>query len=147
MTHDDVQAWLDGYVAAWESYVPAAIGDLFAEDALYRYHPADEPIAGRAAIVASWVDPQPGGTASDRDEPGTYAAHYEPYAVEGSRVVAVGWSRYWSDPTRAAELATYDNCFLLEFDQDGRCRSFTEFYREREPQPGGPRVNNLPTRR
>jgi hypothetical protein len=129
MTHSDIQAWLDRYVAAWETYDPAAIGDLFAEDAAYRYHPADEPIVGRDAIVASWVTPD--GDASTLDDPGTYAAHYEPYAVEGRRAVAVGWSRYWTDATRTTERATYDNCFLLEFDAAGCCRAFTEFFRER----------------
>jgi ketosteroid isomerase-like protein len=130
VTHDDVQGWLERYVAAWETYDPAEIGDLFSDDAEYRYHPADQPVVGRAAIVASWVAPV--GDASGRDEPGTYAARYEPYAVEGARAVAVGWSRYWTDATRATEQATFDNCFLLEFDDAGRCRSFTEFYRERE---------------
>lgn len=129
MTRDDVQAWLDRYVAAWESYDSAAIGDLFAELAEYRYHPDDEPLLGRDAIVASWVAPE--GQASGRDEPGTYAAHYEPFAVEGTRAVAVGHSRYWKDTARRVERAVYDNCFLLEFDDAGRCRSFTEFFRER----------------
>jgi SnoaL-like domain len=129
MTRDDVQAWLDRYVAAWESYDPSAVGDLFADDAHYRYHPADEPIVGRDAIVRSWVEPD--GDASTRDAPGTYAAHYEPFAVDGARAVAVGWSRYWTDASRAVERTTYDNCFLLEFDVAGRCRSFTEFFRER----------------
>ena len=46
VTHEDVQAWLDRYVAAWESYDPAEIGELFSEDAEYRYHPANEPIVG-----------------------------------------------------------------------------------------------------
>ena len=45
MTHDQVQDWLDRYIAAWRSYDPAAIGDLFADDAAYRYHPwDDEPV-------------------------------------------------------------------------------------------------------
>jgi hypothetical protein len=129
VTHDDVQAWLARYVAAWESYDPVAIGDLFAEDAEYRYHPADEPVVGRDAIVASWVAPE--GPASGRDAPGTYAAQYEPFAVEGPRAVAVGWSRYWEDAAHLVDQATFDNCFLLEFDAAGRCRSFTEFFRER----------------
>ena len=129
MTHRDIQAWLDRYVAAWESYDPAAIGALFSEDAVYRYHPADEPLVGREAIVDSWVTPS--GQASRRDEPGTYAAHYEPYAMEGMRAVAVGWSRYWTDAGRITEQATYDNCFLLEFDAGGRCSSFTEYFRQR----------------
>ena len=53
MTHDDVQLWLDRYIAAWSSYDASAIGDLFAEDAEYRYHPWDEHRShGREAIVA-----------------------------------------------------------------------------------------------
>jgi hypothetical protein len=134
MTRDDVQAWLDRYVAAWISYDPAAIGDLFSPDAHYRYHPPDEPVVGRDAIVRSWTEPD--GDASSRDDPGTYEARYEPFAVDGERAVAVGWSRYWTDASRAAVRAVYDNCFLLEFGADGRCRSFTEFFRER-PARGG----------
>ena len=55
MTHEQVQAWLDAYVAAWRSNDAAAIGELFAEDAEYRYHPYDEPLRGRQAIVDSWL--------------------------------------------------------------------------------------------
>jgi hypothetical protein len=36
------QLWLDAYVRAWETYDPAAIGDLFTEDAEYRWHPWDD---------------------------------------------------------------------------------------------------------
>lgn len=129
MTPDDVQAWLDRYVAAWQTYDPAAIGDLFAPDAEYRYHPADEPIVGRAAIVGSWIEPS--GDASGRDEPGTFDAHYEPWAIDGVRAVARGASRYFTDATRTTVDRTYDNVFLLEFDADGRCRSFIEFFRKR----------------
>lgn len=129
MTHEDVKAWLDRYVAAWETYDPEAIGDLFSEGAEYRYHPSDPPVVGRDAVVASWLGPT--GSASGRDEPGTYAAAYRPFVVEGRRAVAVGWSRYWTDATRSTQRTVYDNCFLLEFDEGGRCRSFTEFFRER----------------
>ena len=134
MTHDEARAWLARYVEAWESYDKEAIGALFSEDAEYRYHPADEPIRGRETIVRSWVEPD--GDANGRDEAGTYEARYEPWAIDGSRVVAVGWSRYFTDPTRATVRTVYDNCFLIEFDDEGRCRSFTEFFRER-PAPGG----------
>ena len=33
-----------------------AIGDLFGDDAEYRYHPWDEPVIGRDAIVADWLE-------------------------------------------------------------------------------------------
>jgi ketosteroid isomerase-like protein len=39
VTRDDVQQWLDRYVEAWRSYDADAIGELFAEDATYKYHP------------------------------------------------------------------------------------------------------------
>ncbi len=100
MTHDDVQVWLDRYVAAWKSFDPAEIGDLFSEDAEYRYHPWDEPLRGRDAIVADWVEP--GGDATTRDAPGTYDAEYRPFAIEGDRAVAVGHSDYFAGPGGSA---------------------------------------------
>jgi hypothetical protein len=118
MTHDDVARWLDGYIGAWKSYDPDSIGSLFTDDARYRYRPTDEPVAGRDAIVADWLE--------DRDEPGTYDAEYRPWAVEGLRAVATGTSRYVdADGTR-----TFSNVFLLEFAADGRCASFTEVFVE-----------------
>ena len=75
MTHDDAARWLDAYVEAWRSYDPAAIGALFADDAEYRYHPWDEPLHGRDAIVASWT--------GDKDAPGSWEAAVR--AVGGGR--------------------------------------------------------------
>jgi hypothetical protein len=128
-TRGDVQAWLDRYIDAWASYDPGAIGDLFTTDAEYRFHPSDPPIAGREAIVRAWTEPS--GDASARDEPGTWDAQYEPFAVGGDRAVAVGWSRYYTDTTKSTVRDVYDNAYLLEFGPDGRCRSFMEFYVER----------------
>ena len=126
MTRDEVQAWLDRYSAAWESYDPEAIGDLFSREATYRYHPWDEPLRGREAIVRSWLEPE--GAGSTHDALGTYEGRYRPYAVDGRVAVAVGTSVYWSDVSRATVERTYHNVYLLEFDPDGRCRSFTEIY-------------------
>ena len=114
MTHDDAARWLDAYIEAWRSYDPDAIGNLFSEDAEYRYRPWDEPVRGRAAIVASWRE--------DQDEPASWEASYEPWAVDGDRVVATGISRY------PHEQRTYHNVFLCRFDADGRCREFTEVF-------------------
>jgi len=129
MDHADVQRWLDRYIEAWRTYDPDQIGDLFSADAEYRYHPADDPIAGRDAIVRSWTEPD--GDASSRDEPGSWEAHYEPYAVDGDRAVAVGWSRYREGSNPSTSGRTFDNCFLLEFDADARCCRFAEFFRQR----------------
>ena len=132
MDRSTVRAWLDRYVEAWKTYDRATITDLFSADATYRYHPydaGDDVVRGRDAIVRDWIEPE--GDSSSRDEPGSYDAHYEPYAVDGDRAVAVGWSNYWSDETRATLERIYDNVFLLRFDADGRCADFTELFMKR----------------
>ena len=121
MTREDVAAWLDRYVAAWKSGDREAIGDLFSEDASYRYHSYDEPVVGRDAIVESWLE--------EPDAPGSFEASYEPYAVEGDRAVATGKSSY-------VRGDVYDNVFLLLFDADGRCADFVEWFVKR-PAPDG----------
>ena len=126
ITHETVQAWLDAYSRAWETYDADEIGALFSDDAEYRWHPADEPEKGREAIVFAWLNP--GGNASDRDAEGTYRGEYRPYAVDGHRAVAIGTSTYWKDATRAAVERVYYNSWLLEFDDDGKCCSFTEYW-------------------
>ena len=128
MTRADVQRWLDRYVAAWKSYDAADIADLFSADAEYRYHPWDDPVLGREAIVADWIAPD--GSASSRDAEGTYDAAYEAWAVDGDRAVAVGTSDYFTDASRTKRDRRYHNVYLLEFDADGRCRSFTESFIE-----------------
>jgi hypothetical protein len=121
MTHNDVQVWLDRYVAAWQSYDPEAIGALFAEEAEYRYHPYDEePLKGREAIVESWL--------STRDEPGTWDAHYDVWTLDGDRASAIGESRY-TNPDGSFRALYYNN-WLLRFDGHGRCVEFVEYYME-----------------
>ena len=112
------QAWLDRYVAAWRSYDPAHIGDLFGDDAEYRYHPEDEPVRGRDAIVADWLE--------GRDDPGTYDAAYEVLAIDGEAHVASGWSRYLN--AEGVLDNEFWNIYLCRFDADGRCTSFTEWW-------------------
>jgi|SRR5688500_3606606 hypothetical protein len=121
MDHEGVQRWLDEYVAAWETYDRDAIAALFSEDARYRYHPWDDWIESRAAIVDHWL--------SDRDEPESWSAAYEPYAVDGDAAVAVGKSTYENPDGSIRKV--YENCFLLRFDAEGRCSEFTEFFMER----------------
>lgn len=121
-----VADWLKSYVRAWKSYQPDAIGDLFSEDATYVYHPFDAPLVGRDAIVASWL--------ADPDAPGTYEASYEPIAVDGDVAVTNGRSSYFKDSSRSELIKQWDNIFVIEFDKDGRCRSFREWYVPRRGQ-------------
>ena len=122
MDREEVAAWLSAYVEAWKSYEPERIGALFSDDAECRYHPYDEPLRGRDAIVASWL--------AEPDEAGTYGGAYTPVAVEGEVAVATGTSTYLAPDGSVDQV--FDNCFVMRFDPEGRCREFTEWYM-REP--------------
>jgi ketosteroid isomerase-like protein len=131
MTREDVDRWLDAYVAAWMTYDRDKIETLFAEDITYRYHPADDPITGRDAVVQSWLGEGDCPDASGRDEPGTFEAAYRAVAVDGDRAVATGVSSYRDEPGGPI-VRVYDNCFVMQFDSEGRCREFTEWFVRRE---------------
>lgn len=113
-----VAAWLENYVIAWKSYDADSIGALFSDDARYYYDPFDEPVEGREAIVASWLE--------DADEPGTYDANYEPLTVEENVAVVNGRSRYYSAPGIVA--SEFDNIFVIRFDDHGQAIEFREWY-------------------
>jgi ketosteroid isomerase-like protein len=122
-----VQTWLDNYVAAWLSYDSADIRALFTEDIAYRYHPYDDPLVGREAVVASWLGESDSDGSSTRDAPGTYSARYAPVAVDDDVAVATGTSSYRERPDGPI-VRTYHNCFVMRFDTGGRCSEFTEYY-------------------
>jgi hypothetical protein len=128
--HAAAQDWLDRYVTAWLTYEPDLIGDLFSEDVSYRYHPNDDPVVGRDAVVASWLGDPADPAASSRDALGTYDARYAPVAVDGDVVVATGTSSYRDEPDGPV-TRVFDNCFVMRFDADGRCLDFTEYYQRR----------------
>jgi ketosteroid isomerase-like protein len=125
MDKKGVQKWLDDYVAAWKTYDPVAIRDLYSEDVAYRDYPFSKPLVGREAVVADWL--------ADRDDPGTYEARYEPVAVEGDAAVATGTSTYYDAAGEIASL--YYNVFVMRFDGNGLCSEWTEYY-VRDPRYG-----------
>jgi len=126
----DVDRWLEAYVEAWKSYDRDQIGALFTADVRYRYHPYDDPLVGRAEVGQSWLGEAAYSGASARDEQGTYDAAYRAVAVDGDVAVATGSSSYQSRPGGPMEKV-YDNCFVMRFDAEGRCREFTEWYVQR----------------
>jgi hypothetical protein len=113
MTYDEVQQWLSAYLAAWRGYDPDQIAALFAEEATYAYQPWAEPLRGRDAIVADWLE--------DPDPPGSWEASYRPLSVEDNRATATGQTRY-------ADGKTYWNLFVMAFNDDRQCTDFVEWY-------------------
>ena len=113
MSPQQVQSWLDAYCEAWQTYDPELIADLFSEDATYAYHPWDDPIHGREAIVSDWL--------ADRDEPGSWEADYYPLLISDGGVAIQGQTRYTSGKV-------YENLWILEFNEDGKCTRFVEWF-------------------
>ena len=133
MDHASAQDWLDRYLAAWKSYDADDIGELFSEHVRYRFYPYAEWVEGRDEVVASWLAGDTDAQGSTRDQPGTYDGAYAPVAVDGDVVVATGTTTYTASPGgRVTQV--FDNCFVMRFDDDGRCREFTEYYTKR-PAP------------
>jgi hypothetical protein len=113
VTAEQVQRWLDDYVAAWRSYDRAAITALFSDDVVYRYLPFDEPLNGAAAVADSWL--------ANQDEPDSWEAWYRPDLISGAEAIAVGETRY-------TDGEVFSNLWQLEFDDAMRCTRFTEWY-------------------
>lgn len=126
LTRDAFAGWLGRYVAAWRSYEPADIGDLFSERATYSYRAGTRVVEGRAAIVASWL--------ADPDPVGSWEARYEPLAIDGEVHVATGTSRYLDDAGSLRD--EYSNVFVCRFDAEGRCMSFTEWWMRTREEAG-----------
>ena len=118
-------SWLARYVDAWRLNDPTAIADLFSLDVRYAFDPFSEAVVGRPAVVAAWlVDP---------DAPESWEADYEVLAVDGDTYVAHGRTRYLTDD-RSSVDREFANVFVCRFDDDGRCREFTEWYMRRRPE-------------
>ena len=123
LDRDQVQAWLNRYIAAWRANEEELIRALFTDDVHYRYQPYGEGHpTGLDALVESWLE--------NPDPPDSWEAEYEPYAVDGDFAVATGWSHYRS--TESAPERTYRNVFLMRFAPDGRCAEFTDVYMREE---------------
>jgi hypothetical protein len=123
LDREQVQRWLDAYLAAWRSYDREQIAALYADVVTCRYHPYDEPIVGRDAVVESWFGVGEGAPAKDKK--GTYDGAYIVAAIEGDLAVVTGTSVY-TDPA-----VVYENCWLIRFDDDGRCTDFVEWFMKR----------------
>ena len=124
---DGLGAWLDRYVAAWESNDRATIESLFSEDATYFAEPYDPTYRGAAAIADVWLE--------NPDAEGTWSASYKPLLAADDVGVGSGTSTYFDDQGGVDHV--YHNVFVLRFDEQGRCSEYREWYM-REPKPKRP---------
>ena len=111
--------WVAAYENAWQTNDPDDIRGLFTDEAVYATQPWGEPWAGVDKIVDGWLEA--------RDEPGSYTFEWEVSGVDGDRVFIEGRTVYAPDAGRP-ETRSYRNLWVIDLDEDGRARSFTEWY-------------------
>jgi predicted SnoaL-like aldol condensation-catalyzing enzyme len=123
----ELAAWIETYRKAWEEADDRTVVDLFTDDATYRSSIFEEPHRGKEGIGAYWREV----TSTQRD---ARVRMGRPIA-DGARV-AVEW---WTTMENGGEEITLPGCLLLEFDDEGRCKSLHEHWEwaegRRDPPP------------
>lgn len=110
--------WLDAYGWASKENDARASAGLFAQDARYYETPFADPIVGRDAIYQYWDK----GARTLKDKESTY----EIFSVKGN----LGIARWQSTFTliESGRRVALDCLFLVEFDEDGKCSLFREWW-------------------
>ena len=118
MNEVQLDTWLEGYRQAWETRDPGAAAVLFSEDVEYYETPFVEPARGRNGVYGYWKN------AVENQSDVSFA--HEIVSLSGSRAVV----RWRASFKRASSGVTtrLDGVFLLEFDDQGRCRRLREWW-------------------
>lgn len=122
LTRQQFALWMIAYGRASAENDPQASANLFASDARYYENPFDEPITGRAAIYAYWND----GAQKFQDK----ESAFEILAVKKNRGIA-RWQSKFTVVETGKRLALDCLC-VVEFDADGLCETFREWWHIRE---------------
>jgi hypothetical protein len=108
-----LESWIAAYQKAWESNEPDDIRGLFTDDAEYRTEPYSEPWTGHQEIVDGWLE--------GADEPGDWTFEWSPLVENDDLSIITATTDYDDAPT-------YSNLWVIRFSDDGRARSFTEWW-------------------
>jgi hypothetical protein len=127
LTKDVVATWLEAHDAAWRAAEPDAIADLFTDNAVYHLGPFDEswrglagPFRGRDAIAAGWLA---GGIEGEQ-----FQVESEILAIDGQRAVVRRRITYLEADSSIE--SQWDTCWVVDFDETGRCIEYREWYVE-----------------
>jgi len=110
-----LRRWIDAYRDAWESNDPPTIANLFALDGIYRIEPWWIQ-TGPEQIVAGWLE--------HADKPGDTSFHWWHVARDGDLWIVEARTRYHNLDK------DYANLWLIELDDEGRARAFTEWWKQ-----------------
>lgn len=118
ITIDSFQNWLEMYCRASQENNPKDSADLFTQNALYYESPFSRRMVGREAIYKYWDD----STRNLKDK----KSGYEVLAVQGSQGIANWWAQFFNVNT--AQIVILDCIFIVEFDENQKCRLFREWW-------------------
>ena len=118
LTIEMFNTWLDRYGNASKENNPMASAELFTLRAKYFVTPFNEPLVGRAAIYGYW---ETGANNFINKQ-----SSFEILSVREN----IGIARWMSQFTKKAtgEQLALDCIFLVEFDEDGKCQVFREWW-------------------
>jgi len=116
MEKEQVAAWIAGYERAWRSPGTETLAEVFTPDATYLQGPFDAPLVGLPAIAVMWDEERTGP-----DE--AFEMTSEIIAVDGDTAV-VRVEVTYGEP----DHEEFCDLWIIRFADDGRCRSFEEWW-------------------
>lgn len=122
LTHAHFEQWMETYGRASAEDDPRTSANLFAENAAYYENPFEEPITGREAIFDYWNN----GAQTLKDKESTF----EILSVNGHSGMARWQSKFTVIESR--ERFALDCLFVVEFNDEGLCQIFREWWHTQE---------------
>ncbi len=121
LTLDGFKKWMDSYRKASEEGNLKAAAELFAQNAEYYETPFNNPIIGRDTIHRYWSE----ATQAQKE----VQFSYEILAVKGNLGMALWKGKFIS--VQSGSQVLLDGVFLVEFDRQGKCSTFREWWHRR----------------
>jgi hypothetical protein len=118
MNQASFESWLAEYGRAWMSRNARAAAELFTEDGTYQVTPFVDAMRGRPAILDYWKHV----AQTQRD----IEFDCEVLAVTPEIGIARWWATFVIEPPGLP--TKLDGIFLVCLDDEGRCRSFREWW-------------------
>jgi len=122
LTLENFNTWLEAYSSASAEDDPQASAELFTRNAKYYETPFDEPMIGHNAIRKYW---EIGAQVFNNKE-----CTYEIFSVKDNLGIA-RWQSKFTD-NRSGKRFALDCLFLVEFDDNDKCRLFREWWHLQE---------------
>lgn len=122
LTYEHFRRWILSYSHASEQNDPQASCELFAPDARYYESPFDAPMIGRDALFEYWKK----GAQTLKDK----ISCHEILAVHNHLGIARWRSRCTA--VKSGKHLALDCLFVVEFNDEGLCQTFREWWHMRE---------------